>query len=200
MKKLYLIFLTAMLALSLAACKQSTIKAEVNATDPEGNAYVATTAETTKFEPITHEYVIPEGATGPGDVTLYGDEYDNYPEDKKPQKDTEPVCQVRYFYIGAEGLKEDFDVIEGKTDCTAEELIELLVNDGTLKDGTEFISYEGDENSGTVEISMLKGAYVKATKEQLAQAIANTLCDNLYLDEVTVIADGETYGPLEYDY
>jgi len=157
--------------------------------DPNRVTEPATTVATTP-------YTIPEGATGPGDVTLDANAYINYDEDKRPES-TEGVIQVRYFYVNSKGLHEEFDILENK-ECNAENLNELLINTGVLVDGTEVVKFESDGTNGVLTLNRLEGQSSHATEELLAQAIANTYTDNLGLDYLTVIVDGETYGPLEY--
>ena len=185
----------------LAGCKKSTITAQTEAqTNPDGSVIgQIEKQETTHFQTASYEYVIPEGAKGPGDAYIVGDPYEFYPEDRKPQATENPIIQVKYFYVNAEGLIEDFDIIEG-TECDAQDLIDILMNDGCLMEGTEVVSFESDGEQAVVELNQLEGQYQKATEEQLAQAVANTLTDNLYLDYLTVKVGDKTFGPLEYEY
>lgn len=187
-----------LMAALICGCSQSTINVTDEAlTDPAGNQYYEiTTAETTKYEPITHEYIIPEGATGPADVTLYGDEYSNYPADKQPET-LDDYVEVMYFWIGKDGIKSDFDIIMGK-ECNAQLLTELLVNDGVLADGTELLSFDVNGTEATAEFNILTGVYEDATTEQVAEAIADTFCENLLLEKVTVKWVDEVYGPFVY--
>lgn len=198
MKKLVSIVMAMLMAALICGCSQSTINVTNEAeTDPAGNVYYApTTAETTKFEPITHEYVIPEGATGPADVTLHGDEYSNYPSDKQPET-LEDYVQVMYYWIGKDGIQSDFDIVMGK-ECTAENLTEVLVNDGVLIEGTELLSFEVNGTEGIAEFNLLTGVYEEATIEQVAEAIADTFCENLDLEQVSVKWVDDVYGPFVY--
>lgn len=198
MKKSVSIIMAMLMAALICGCSQSTINVTNEAeTDPAGNVYYApTTAETTKFEPITHEYVIPEGATGPADVTLHGDEFSNYPADKQPET-LEDYVQVMYYWIGKDGIQSDFDIVMG-TECTAGDLTEILVNDGVLIEGTELLSFEVNGTEGLAEFNLLTGVYEEATIEQVAEAIADTFCENLGLEQVSVKWVDDVYGPFIY--
>lgn len=197
--KRYLPMAMAMLMAALiCGCSRSDIHVtNAASTDPAGSpAETSKPAPTTKFVPITHEYVIPEGATGPADVTLHGDEYSNYPEDKQPQS-TEACVQVLYYWISSEGLKQDFDIIEGN-ECNAELLTQLLVNDGVLDQEAKLVSFTVDGTSAVAELSSLKGYREDAAPETVAEAAARTYCENLFLDSVVIRCGEETYGPFEY--
>jgi len=197
-KKLVLVMAMLTAVMLLAGCQRSNIVIEDTDMVPDGVILPDPNRETEAKETVpTTAYTIPEGATGPGDVTLGADTYANYDDDKKPAS-TENVIQVRYFYINSKGLNEEYDVLEGK-DCNAENLNELLIGTGVLVDGTEVVNFETDGTNGTLTLNQLKGQSSYATAELLAQALANTYTDNLGLDYLTVIVDGETYGPLEYE-
>lgn len=184
MKKMMTICLLAAAAAMLAACAKKEEPA----------------AETTKAAPVPYETyatVVDENAQGPGGISVV-DAYKNYPEDKKPAE-TEAAVQVRYFYVGKDGIHGDFDVIEGKTECTAEDLIALLEDDGVLTEGSAVISYDS-KNGGEaeIELSAMDPVFDYVTPEDLSQAIANTLCENLDLDQVTIKVGDKIYGPLKF--
>ena len=184
MKKMMTICLLAAAAAMLAACAKKEEPA----------------AETTKAAPIPYETyatVVDENAQGPGGISIV-DAYNDYPEDKKPAE-TEAAVQVRYFYVGKDGIHGDFDVIEGKTECTAEDLIALLEDDGVLTEGSAVISYDS-KNGGEaeIELSAMDPVFDYVTPEDLSQAIANTLCENLDLDQVTIKVGDKIYGPLKF--
>ena len=201
MRKILNIAVVLAAILAMTGCKPSVIEAQTEVqTGENGLPYgVYETHETMKYEKPSLTYVIPEGAKGPADSYVEGDEYQFYPEDRKPKATETPLYQVKYFYINSEGLVEDFDAIEG-TEVTAEDLVNILVVDGCLAEGTELVSFEQEGDSATVTLSQLEGQYAQATGEQLAQAVANTFTDNLILDTVTVRAGEAAYGPLEYVY
>ena len=185
MKKLFYILVPVLIVL-FVGCSRTAAANETKATEP-----------TSKIELITHEYVIPEGAKGPGDVPTFADTYDNYPEDKRP-KETEPRYEVIYYYVGAKGIGEDYDAIEG-TSCSAEDLIHILINGGVLMDGAEVVSYTQDDGENAVlELSRMEPFYEGATEEQLAQAVANTIGVNMEVARVTVKVGDKTYGPLTF--
>ena len=157
------------------------------------------TASQTQFETVAVETVVAENASGPEDVTVIGDMYENYPEDKKPGE-TAAYVQIRYFYVKPDGVAEDFDAIEG-TECTPEDLMDILVKGGTLSDQVTMTAYEADGSAkAVITLNKLEGASADASEELLAKAVANTFCDNLFLDEVTIKAGGKTYGPLQFEY
>ena len=201
MRKILNIAVVLAAVLAMTGCKPSVIEAQTEAqTGENGLPYgVYETHETMKYEKPSLTYVIPEGAKGPADSYVEGDEFEFYPEDRKPQETEALLYQVKYFYINSEGLVEDFDVIEG-SEVTAEDLIDILVVDGCLAEGTELVSFEQEGDSATVTLSQLEGQYAEASGEQLAQAVANTFTDNLILDTVTVRVGEAAYGPLEYVY
>lgn len=198
MKKVLNILMVMAAVLLFAGCQKSQIEAQTEAqTDENGIEFgvIAPTEHVEYKEPST-EVVNPEGAKGPGDAVIKGDAYEFYPEDKKPQATEEAYVDVRYYYVTKAGIREDFEALPGTT-CTAEGLIGILVSDGVLAEGTEMISCESDGTAATVTLSGLEGQFPGATKEQLAQCVANTLIDNLFLDNVTVVAGDEVMGPLE---
>lgn len=199
MRKILNIAIVLAAVLAMTGCKPSVIEAQTEVQTGENGLPmgVIETQPTTEFKKPSLEYVVPEGAKGPGDAYVVGDEYEFYPEDRKPTGTETPVVQVRYFYVNAQGIGEDFDVVEG-TECTAEDLIGIMVADGCLTEGTEVISYEQDGDNASITLNQLAGQYAEATKDQLAQAVANTLTDNLFLEKVTVVEGETTYGPLEY--
>ena len=184
MKKMMTICLLAAAAAMLAACAKKEEPA----------------AETTKAAPVPYETyatVVDENAQGPGGISVV-DAYNNYPEDKK-SVETEAAVQVRYYYVAKDGIHGDFDLIEGKTACTAEDLIALLENDGVLTEGSAVISYDSKNGSeAEIELSAMDPVFQYVTPEDLSQAIANTLCENLNLDQVTIKVGDKIYGPLKF--
>ena len=204
MKKISLILTLFMTAAVLAGCGNSN-KAETEVQTqasqavqpPEGAVVVhgkeTKPAETTKYE--TQPYVIPEGATGPADVTVAP--RTDIPEDKR-KVDEGTEIQVRYFFINSKGLNEEFDLLVNE-ECNAETLNALLVRLGVLAEDTQVLSFESDGTDATLTLNKLEGLSSYATEELLAQAIANTYTDNLFLDTLTVKVGDKTYGPLEYD-
>lgn len=197
MKKLVLIVALLAAVMLMAGCQRSKIVIEDTEFVPEGVILSAPNMSTEAMTTApTSAYTIPEGATGPGDVTLGADAYAGYSDDKKPQQ-TGEIIQVRYYYVNSKGLNEEYDVLENK-DCNAENLNELLIGTGVLVDGTEVANFETDGTNATLTLNKLEGQSSYATAELLAQALANTYIDNMNLDTLTVIADGETYGPLEF--
>lgn len=198
MKKFVSMVMAMLMAALICGCSQSNIHVtQAPETDPEGVIVEKTTpAPTTKFTPITHEYVIPEGATGPADVTLHGDEYSNYPADKQPMS-TEACVQVMYYWVSKNGLKTDFDIIEGD-ECNAKLLTELLIVDGVLAEGAELVSFDVEDVSAVAELNSLEGYREDAAPEQIAEAVALTYCENLFLESVTIKCGDETYGPFKY--
>lgn len=186
MKKLFYILVPVLIVL-FVGCSRTAAANETKATEP-----------TSKIELITHEYVIPEGAEGPGYVPTFADTYDNYPEDKKP-KETEPRYEVIYYYVGAKGIGEDYDAIEG-TSCSAEDLINVMINGGVLMEGARVVSYtQNGRTEAVLELEGVEPFYEGATDTQLAQAIANTICENMEVDRVTIRMGDKTYGPLQFE-
>ena len=185
MKKSVLV-LVLMLAVSLlAGCAAKAASAETGAVE-----------ETTKDEYVTYATVVEEGAAGPGGISIV-DAYSDYPEDRKPGDQSQSI-QVRYFYMTPGGMKWDFDTVEA-SECTAENMLELLMKNGTLAEGTTVVAYEDDgKGAAVLTLGQLSPGVAEATEEQLAQAIASTFCDNMELDSVTVKAGDKTYGPLKY--
>ena len=200
MKKLTILAAVLAAALLMSGCRQSVISVEEEqGFEPEGNIVV----NPGKGEPLTmhptEAYTIPEGATGPGDVTAE-DPQQYYPDSFKTG-DIGQVVQIRYYYVNSSGLHAEFGVVEGTEDCTPEVLIQCLVNEGVLAEGTKVTSYEANGDDVKVELNWLVGCSQSATPELLAQAVANTFIDNLNVETVVVKElEGETYGPLEYDY
>lgn len=185
MKKLFYILLPVLIVL-LAGCSRSA--AGTKETEP-----------TSKIELITHEYVIPEDAKGPGDVPTFADTYNNYPEDKRPQE-TEASYDVIYYYIGANGMGQDIDSIKGST-CSAEDLMDVLVRGAVLRDGVKVVSYtQNGDVEADLELDGVEPFYEGATEEEVVQAIANTICENLGVEKVTIKVGDKTYGPLVLEY
>lgn len=195
MKKTISAALLLLSAAMLSGCKASEIEIETKADMPQ--AGIIETQPTTAYKKAEVEYVVPEGAKGPGDAYIVGDEYEYYPEDRKPKGEEVQEVQVRYFYVNSKGIGEDFDAVEG-TECTAENLMQVLIEDGCLAGSTEIISYEQEGDNGILTLSELTGVYENAAPEQLAQAVADTFIDNLFLDTLTVNVDDKTYGPLKF--
>jgi len=197
MKKIIILAAVLAAVMLMAGCQKEEERVILEETEfvPEG--YVETIpaeTETMTMHP-TEAYSIPEGATGPGDVTMAGDD-DYLPEGFKTE-DLGDVVQVRFYYVNSTGLHPEFSLVEG-TDCTPEKLIECLVNEGVLGEGTEVQSYEQNGYDAVVTLNWLVGCSKHATNELLAQAVANTFIDNLNLDTVTVkTLQDESYGPLE---
>ena len=161
----------------------------------EAPAEATTAAATIPYE--TYATVVDENASGPAGISVV-DAYHNYSEDKKPGE-TGPVVQVRYFYVSGDGIHEDFDIIEGKTECTAEDLIALMQSDGVLTDASAVVSYDSKNGTeATIELSAMDPVFSYVSEEELAQAVANTLIDNLFLDKITIKVGDRTYGPLTY--
>lgn len=195
MKKTLLIPALFLVTLAVSACARSTISGSGDS--PETKETEQTTRATVE---VVYSVEYDENAQGPAGATVVGDLYVNYSDDKKPQETEAPLMQVRYFYVNSKGMHEDFDSYEG-ADCTAEDLIRVMVDNGVLTETSAVISYDADgKGSAVVELSSMEPMYADIDSEKLAQAVANTFCDNLELDEVTVKVGDKTYGPLKYKF
>lgn len=197
MKKLTILAAVLAAVMLMTGCRQSVITAEGQNGVPAGNMIAGNTAETqaVTMHP-TEEYTIPEGATGPADVVME-DPQQYYPDSfQTAKKDNE--IQFRFFYVNSTGLHEEFGLLYGE-ECTPELLVEGLMNEGVLAEGTEVVSFQADGDEIVLELNQLAGCSDSATPELLAQAVANTFIDNLNVETAVIkVKDGGSYGPLEY--
>lgn len=196
MKKLMIPAAVLAAVMLMSGCQQSVISAEGQGVP----AAVGSAGNTAETEPLTmhptEEYTIPEGATGPADVNVE-DPQQYYPDSFKTEKKADEI-QFRFFYVNSTGLHEEFGLIYGP-ECTPELLVEGLISEGVLADGTEVVSFESDGDNLVLELNQLTGCSEYAVPELLAQAIANTFIDNLNAETAVVkVKDGESFGPLEY--
>jgi len=198
MKKFIILMAVLTAVMLMSGCQKSTISAEDQELGLSGNIVVNPGEGETVTMHATEEYTIPEGATGPADVTVE-DVQQYYPDNFKTEE-LGDIVQVLFYYVNSSGLHQEFSVVDGP-ECTPEKLVECLVNEGVLGEGTKVMSYESDGDNAVLELNWLVGCSASATPELLAQAVANTFIDNMGVETVVVKeTEGETYGPLEYKY
>lgn len=177
MKKLVMGLLGAMMILSLAACTPTTEKSKTGETKAPQEEVTETTAD-----------------SGPGVVT------------GRPIDHNAPNLTMVSVY----SISEDGSKIEGTMDSVetldAQSLVDLLVQYGVLDDGTKAVSFttEGKAASkeagpgvtedttiaekATLELSQIPSE----NQEKVLQAVANTFCENMDAETITIKADGET--------
>ena len=170
MKKLVMGLLGAMMILSLAACTPTTEKNKTGEVkEPETEA-VETTAD-----------------AGPGVVT-----------GRPVDQDAPDLTMVSVYSVSEDGSK-----IEGTMDSVetldAQSLTDLLIQYGVLDDGTKAVSFTTEEGPGvsadstvaekaTLELSQ----FPSENQEKVLQAVANTFCENMNAETITIKADGQT--------
>ncbi len=178
MKKLVMGLLGAMMILSLAACTPTTEKNK--------------TGETKAMQ--QDEVVESTADSGPGVVT-----------GRPVDQDAPDLTMVSVYSISEDGSK-----IEGTMDSVetldAQSLVDLLAQYGVLDDGTKAVSFatEGSVASQEAGPGVTEGASKaeKATlelsqvpsenQEKVLQAVANTFCENMNAETITIQVDGQT--------
>ena len=177
MKKLVMGLLGAMMVLSLAACTPTTEKNKTGEVkEPETEA-VETTAD-----------------AGPGVVT-----------GRPVDQDAPDLTMVSVYSVSEDGSK-----IEGTMDSVetldAQSLTDLLIQYGVLDDGTKAVSFTTEESVASTEagpgVSADSTVAEKATlelsqfpsenQEKVLQAVANTFCENMNAETITIKVDGQT--------
>ena len=177
MKKIVMGLLGAMMILSLAACTPTTEKNKTG----EMKAQQEEVTETTED-------------SGPGVV-----------KDRPVDKDAPDLTMVSVYSVSEDGSK-----IEGTMDSVetldAQSLVDLLVQYGVLDNGTKAVSFttEGSvasQEAGpgvTADATMAEKATLELSQfpsenqEKVLQAVANTFCENLDTETITIKADGQT--------
>ena len=177
MKKLVMGLMGAMMILSLAACTPTTEKNKTGEVkEPETEA-VETTAD-----------------AGPGVVT-----------GRPVDQDAPDLKMVSIYSVSEDGSK-----IEGSMDSVetldAQSLVDLLVQYGVLDDGTKAVSFTTEGSAASQEagpgVSADTTMAEKATlelsqfpsenQEKVLQAVANTFCENMDTETITIKAGGQT--------
>lgn len=177
MKKLVMGLMGAMMILSLAACTPTTEKNKTGEVkEPETEA-VETTAD-----------------AGPGVVT-----------GRPVDQDAPDLTMVSVYSVSEDGSK-----IEGTMDSVetldAQSLTDLLIQYGVLDDGTKAVSFTTEESVASTEagpgVSADSTVAEKATlelsqfpsenQEKVLQAVANTFCENMNAETITIKVDGQT--------
>lgn len=177
MKKLVLGLLGAMMILSLAACTPTTEKNKTG----ETKALQEEVTETTED-------------AGPGVVT------------GRPVDQNAPDLTMVSVY----SVSEDGSKIEGTMDSVetldAQSLVDLLIQYGVLDNGTKAVSFatEGNaanqeagpgvnEDTTVAEKAILElSQFPSDNQEKVLQAVANTFCENMNAETITIKADGQT--------
>lgn len=177
MKKLVMGLLGAMMILSLAACTPTTEKNKTGEVKEPEAEVVETTAD-----------------AGPGVVT-----------GRPVDQDAPDLTMVSVYSLSEDGSKiqSNMDSVE---DLEEQSLTDLLVRYGVLDEGTEAVSFkaEGSAESqeagpgvtadtsiaakGTLELSQ----FPTDNREKRLQAVANTFCENMNVEILTVVVSGET--------
>ena len=178
MKKLVMGLLGAMMILSLAAWTPTTEKNKTGEVkEPQQEEAVESTAD-----------------AGPGVVT-------GRPVDQNASN----LTMVSVYSVSKDGSK-----IEGTMDSVetldAQSLVDLLIQYGVLDDGTKAVSFttEGSVASqeagpgvaadttmaekATLELSQ----FPSENQEKVLQAVANTFCENMNAETITIKAGGQT--------
>ena len=177
MKRIVMGLLGAMMILSLAACTPTTEKNKTG----EMRAQQEEVTETTED-------------SGPGVV-----------KDRPVDKDAPNLTMVSVYSISEDGSK-----IEGTMDSVetldAQSLTDLLIQYGVLEDGTEAVSFTTEGTaasqeagpgvsadttraaSATLELSQ----FPSENQEKALQAVANTFCENMDTETITIKVNGET--------
>ena len=174
MKKLVMGLLGAMMILSLAACTPTTEKNKTGEVkEPETEA-VETTAD-----------------AGPGVVT-----------GRPVDQDAPDLTMVSVYSVSEDGSK-----IEGTMDSVetldAQSLTDLLIQYGVLDDGTKAVSFTTEESVASTEagpgvsadstVATLElSKFPSENQERVLQAVANTFCENMNAETITIKADGQT--------
>ena len=173
MKKLVMGLLGAMMILSLAACTPTTEKNKTGEVkEPQQEEVVESTAD-----------------AGPGVVT-----------GRPVDQDAPDLKMVSIYSVSEDGSK-----IEGSMD-SVETLVDLLVQYGVLDDGTKAVSFTTEGSAASQEagpgVSADTTMAEKATlelsqfpsenQEKVLQAVANTFCENMDTETITIKAGGQT--------
>lgn len=177
MKKLVMGLLGAMMILSLAACTPTTEKNKTGEVkEPQQEDVVESTAD-----------------AGPGVVT-----------GRPVDEDAPDLTMVSVYSIGEDGkIAGTMDSVET---LDAQSLVDLLAQYGVLDDGTKAVSFttEGTAASQEAGPGVTSDTTVAATatlelsqfpsenQEQVLQAVANTFCENMDTETITIKADGQT--------
>ena len=178
MKKLVMGLLGAMMILSLAACPPTTQKNKTGEVkEPQQEEVVESTAD-----------------AGPGVVT-----------GRPVDQDAPDLKMVSIYSVSEDGSK-----IEGSMDSVetldAQSLVDLLVQYGVLDDGTKAVSFTTEGSAASQEagpgVSADTTMAEKATlelsqfpsenQEKVLQAVANTFCENMDTETITIKAGGQT--------
>lgn len=178
MKKLVMGLLGAMMILSLAACTPTTEKNK--------------TGETKALQ--QDEVVESTADAGPGVVT-----------GRPVDQDAPDLTMVSVYSISEDGSKieETMDSVET---LDAQSLVDLLIQYGVLDDGTKALSFTTEGTAASKEAG--PGVTADSTKaatatlelsqfpsdnqDKVLQAVANTFCENMNTESITIQAGGQT--------
>lgn len=208
MKRISVTLVTLLAAVSatlLVACAPSTIE-ESAGIDMENVISIPENLTGELTLPESSEYTIPEGAEtgvngGPGAMSTTAVDYSYFPEDKRPDENTESGTMVILYVPGSRGITNNFDYVDT---IDAESLIEVLINNNAVTDDVEVESFEisEDGSSASLTISKATSVYEAASEDEVVAAIANTFIDNFSLKtiSVSVTESGNTYDDMGFTY
>jgi len=194
------------MVLALTSCRRSNITVEETDTLPEDVLVIKKTEAAPKTtaaraETTTAVYTIPAEAEtgdqgGPGVMETEREQrYDDYPDDKKPGESDTENTMICIYTMDHSGLHQDFALVET---CDADSLINCLVEHYVLAEDTKVKAFSASGRSAKLELSKLEGTFSKARQEWLTSAIANTFTENLDLDSLEIVVDGQSLGSFEY--
>ncbi len=178
MKKLVMGLLGAMMILSLAACTPTTEKNKTGEVkEPQQDEVVESTAD-----------------AGPGVVT-----------GRPVDQDAPDLTMVSVYSISEDGSKIEKNMDSVET-LDAQSLVDLLVQYGVLDDGTRAVSFDTEGTAASQEAGpgVTAGETVAAAatlelskvpsenQDKVLQAVADTFCENMNTETVTIKADGQT--------
>lgn len=184
MKKCILLLVSAMMALSLAACTPTPEKQQASA---DAQATAAAGGGSGEAGPEGG----PEGGT-PATTEAY--KADTMELRNQGNEDLPEMAGVTVYRVNktSDGLIQEMDSLETET-LEAQGLFDLMASYGIFPDGVQLISYEQEEDKATLNLSQIGTDDAMETR-LMVESLVNTFTENFELESGLILQEnGEVF-------
>ncbi len=169
MKRCIMLLVSAMMVLLLAACTPTT----------EKNQESQSQTETPAMPPTTEAVVA------------------DTPEKRNAGNENLPsLAAVSVYRISknGDGLVQEMDNLESE-ELVDQALVDLMVKYEVLEEGTEIISFELDEDKGTLNLNQLTSSEDEMRIRAVTESVVNTFTENFELESGLILQiNGEVFS------
>lgn len=169
MKRCIMLLMSAMMVLLLAACTPTT----------EKNQESQSQTETPAMPPTTEAVVA------------------DTPEKRNAGNENLPsLAAVSVYRVSknGDGLIQEMDNLESE-ELVDQALVDLMIKYEILEEGTEIISFELDEDKGTLNLNQLTSAEDEMRIRAVTESVVNTFTENFELESGLILQiNGEVFS------